>query len=137
MLTSSFDRIVLVMVVGLLVACDTNPMSAIKDIPIPDVLGQAENRENLKKITPDANIPIFLSSNRQDTTFTVNGVTLDKAKFMKVLVPKTDLRITARAPCYRLKEQATGADGFGDSSHFNFLFSNWDKDPQSKSRNCT
>jgi hypothetical protein len=137
MLARCFDKIVLVMLVGVLTACDKNSMSAISDISIPDISLNAESTENLPKITPDATIPIFLSSNRQNTTFTVNGVTLDEAKFMKVLVPKADLKITARAPCFRLKQQTSGADGFGDSSHFNFLFSNWDKDPKATAKNCT
>jgi hypothetical protein len=131
-----FDRAVLVMVAGFLVACDTNMLSGL-DINMPPILGANSEEENLPKITPDSNVPIFLSSNKQDTTFTVNGVTLDKAKLMKILVPQTDLRITARAPCYRVKEQTAGRNGFSPSSHFDFLFTNWDKDPKARSRDCT
>jgi len=137
MLALPFGRLALVTFVGLLAGCDSNPISSIKE-SLPTIPGiTPEQTVDLPKVTPDSDIPIILSSNKQDTTFTVNGVTLDKAKFMKVLVPKTDLRITARAPCYRLKEQTTGPDGFGPSSQFNFLFSNWDRNTENRTKGCT
>ena len=127
---------ILITAAGLLTACSNTLLSDMKmpDLDIP-LLSQVD--QHLPKITPDANIPILLSSNKQDTAFTVNGMPLDRAKFMKVLVPPTDLRITAQAPCYRLKEQTASSSGFGRSSQFDFTFTTWDKDPRYKNRNCS
>jgi hypothetical protein len=72
-------------------------------------------------------VPITLISNKQRTTFAVNGIELPETKMIQVKVPETAIRVTARAPCYRTLEQHAAADGFGPMSQFEFTFTEWDK----------
>lgn len=122
---------------ALLVACNSDMTRSLK---LPDV-GSAmrltpENDRNIIKISPDATIPILLASNKQETVFTVNGVSPSPAKMLKLLVPKSRLRIEAQAPCYRTLVQTAEPDGFSSSSLFQFTFANWDRQPGGRSANC-
>jgi hypothetical protein len=100
-------------------------------------LSRSDNDPSLQKISSDASIVILLTSNKQNTTFIINGKSLNPAKTQKVLVPKGRLVITAQAPCYRPLMQSADADGFGDSSLFRFDFATWDQDRRIHNFNCS
>lgn len=99
-------------------------------------LDQPDNDPSVTKISADATIPILLSSNKSETTFTVNGTSLSPSKMLKVLVPRTRLIITAQAPCYRTLTQTAEPEGFGRSSLFRFDFGTWDRVPGARGANC-
>ncbi|WP_165982167.1 hypothetical protein [Dankookia rubra] len=96
----------------------------------------ADNDPSVTKISSDATVPILLASNKPETTFTVNGTSLNPSKVLKVLVPPTRLHITAQAPCYRTLTQTAEAEGFGRASLFKFDFGNWDRVPGARGANC-
>jgi hypothetical protein len=99
-------------------------------------IGQSDSDPSVMKVSTDASVPVLLSSNKPETTFTVNGTPLSPAKTLKVLVPHTRLLITAQAPCYRTLTQTAEADGFGRASLFQFDFGNWDRLQGSQGGNC-
>jgi hypothetical protein len=92
---------------------------------------------SIPKVDDSSSIPIILTSNKSDTVFTVNGHSFNNAKMIKVLVPKAELRITAKAPCYRSLEQTASAEAFTAMSEFEFTFATWDKDSAASQRTCT
>jgi hypothetical protein len=125
-------------VAGLLVACGSELPGGFK---VPDLtntltLDKPDNDPSVTKISADATIPILLSSNKPETTFTVNGTSLSPSKMLKVLVPRTRLQITAQAPCYRILTQTAEPEGFGRSSLFRFDFGTWDLVPGARGANC-
>ena len=122
----------------LLVACGQELPGGIK---LPDInsqlgLSQTENDPSVEKITPDATIPIRLTSNKPETTFTVNGKPLNPAKSVRVLVPRTRLVITAQAPCYRTLTQTVNEDAFGRGSEIVYAYGVWDLLPGARRANC-
>jgi hypothetical protein len=119
----------------LLCGCDSN---ALQDIHIPTTLSafSASDDASIPTIGTNPTIPILLTSNKQNTTFLVNGVVLAEAKSLKVKVPREAIRITAQAPCYRTLEQRAEPDGFGPLSQFEFTFAKWDKVANSGGRDC-
>jgi hypothetical protein len=100
-------------------------------------IASPDSDPSIRKIASDATIPIELSSNKDGTTFTVNGILLSPAKRQTVLVPRTRLEITADAPCYHTLKQTAEVDGFGRASLFQFSFANWDRVPGSHGSRCT
>jgi hypothetical protein len=119
-------------------ACDTSSgySFSLPSVSKPFAGADEGNDTSIPKITPDSSIPILLLSNEQETGFTVNGKTLNTAKNLKVLVPNSDLEITAQAPCYRPLTQRARAGDFGPMSQFEFTFADWDKDPGSGGQGC-
>jgi hypothetical protein len=118
------------MVIGPLSACDSNPISKLKLYELGPSFGisDAQPDPSVVSISADATVPILLSSNKPDTTFTVNGRSLSPAKTLKVMVPRARLQVAAQAPCYRALVQTAEESGFGPSSLFEFTFANWDRD---------
>ncbi|HEY0183408.1 MAG TPA: hypothetical protein VGC09_11425 [Rhodopila sp.] len=116
--------------------CETGPL---KDVHLPALPSSpfSDDDPSVRKITPDASIPILLLSNKQNTAFTVNGEVLNEAKSLKVKVPHEPLTITAKAPCYRALEQRADANGFAPMSQFEFTFALWDKEPSTGRHDCT
>jgi hypothetical protein len=92
---------------------------------------------SIPKVDSSSSIPIILTSNKPDTVFTVNGHPFENAKMIKVLVPRSELRITAKAPCYRSLEQTASVEAFTAMSEFEFTFATWDKDSAASQRTCT
>src|SRR4051812_38820094 len=99
----------------LLTGCGAGLPGGLKLPELDHLIGSdaPDNDPSVTKISPDATIPILLSSNKPNTTFTVNGTSLSPAKMMKVLVPPARLQITAQAPCYQTLMQSAERDGFG------------------------
>lgn len=110
-------------------------------IILPDVnrqlgLSQDDADAGAERITPDATIPIRLTSNKDNTAFTVNGQPLNAAKSIRVIVPRARLVITAKAPCYRMLTQTAEPDSFGRGSEFVFAMANWDRLPNTQRAAC-
>jgi hypothetical protein len=99
-------------------------------------IGTSDSDPSVRKISTDASVPVLLSSNKPETTFTVNGTALSPAKSLKVLVPRTRLIITAQAPCYHTLTQTAEANGFERASLFQFDFGNWDRVQGAQGSNC-
>jgi hypothetical protein len=81
---------------------------------------------SIAKIGANARILIFLTSNKENTSFLINDVQQPPAKLLRVLVPEADLRIVAKTDCYRPLEQFATAGSFSDGSQFSFTFGDWD-----------
>ncbi len=114
--------------------CDSN---ALNDVHLPNIASRSSDDADVPRITPDSSIPILLTSNKQNTAFTINGHSLGDSKTLKVKVPHEAIKITAQAPCYRPLEQRASADGFGPWSQFEFTFATWDRDPNAHRHDCT
>jgi hypothetical protein len=126
-----------VLISVMLAACDSDLSKKVGLPAVGPALGLARQDEpDLPKVSNDASIRILLTSNKQDTAYTVNGVSVGSAKVLRVLVPPSRLVITAQAPCYHALSQRAEADGFGQSSLFEFSFADWDRDRSSRASNC-
>jgi hypothetical protein len=118
-------------------ACEGNKISdSLHLSSIQSGLSMNDDK-SIPKLTPDSSIPILLTSNKQRTTFTVNGKAWNEAKSLEVKVPREALKITAQAPCYLPLEQHAAANGFEAMSEFEFTFAKWDRDPKSSGRDCS
>ena len=131
------------MLTGALVACTPSAESRFGMAALDDAVGkiaaplQAADDPSVFRTKPNAHTKIYLSSNKQTTSFTINGYTLPSAKSLAVMVlADDDLHIVATAPCYKPQIQDAPAGNYAQASLFQFTFANWNKNPDDKSPNC-